>query len=146
MRRLLILLAMGLPSVAVAATADDVLAQAAADCADFDNGVFSAAPDAVQAVDLTGDGQPETVVDTGKFQCSSAASLYGGSGGTGLTVIVGGEAVEFLAEVWTVTEFAGRNVLLIWHKGVDCGGIGVDPCVEALVWGDGRFMTVRPGG
>lgn len=146
MRSAVILLALLVPGVALAGPADDLLAQAAADCAAFDNGAFSAAPDAVQVVDLTGDGVPATVVDAGKFTCSSAASLFGGSGGSTLTVLIGGKAEEFLAEAWTVTDFAGRKVLLIWHNGVDCGGIGVDPCVEALVWGDGRFMSVRPGG
>jgi len=146
MRSLVILLALMAPGVALAGPADDVLARAAADCAGFENGVFTAAEDAVQAVDLTGDGVPETVVDAGKFQCSSAASLYGGSGGTWLTVVVDGKAQDFLAQAWTVTDFAGAKVLLLYHNGVDCGGIGVDPCVEALVWGDGRFMSVRPGG
>lgn len=145
MRFLALIMALA-PGAALAGPADAILAQAAADCAGFDNGSFSATPEAVQEIDLTGDGLAEVVVDAGKFQCSSAASLYGGSGGTGLTVIVGDRTAEFLAEAWTVTEFAGRKVLLIWHNGVDCGGIGVDPCIEALVWGGERFMTVRPGG
>ena len=146
MRWLLALVAVLVPGAALAGPAEAILAQAAADCAAFDNGRFTAAPEAVQEIDLTGDGVPEVVVDAGKFQCSSAASLYGGSGGTGLTVIVGDKAENFLAEAWTVADFAGRKVLLIWHNGVDCGGIGVDPCVEALVWGQDRFMSVRPGG
>lgn len=146
MRWLLALMVVLLPGAALAGPADAILAQAAADCAAFEDGSFTAGPDAVQEIDLTGDGLPEVVVDAGRFQCSSAASLYGGSGGTGLTVIVGDTAVAFLAEAWTVTGFAGRKVLLVWHNGVDCGGIGVDPCVEALIWNGERFMTVRPGG
>ena len=146
MRNLMILLALMAPGAALAGPAEDVLARAAADCAAFENGVFTAAEDAVQAVDLTGDGVPETVVDAGKFQCSSAASLYGGSGGTWLTVVVDGKGQDFLAQAWTVTDFAGSKVLVLYHNGGDCGGIAVAPCGEALVWGDGRFMSVRPGG
>lgn len=146
MRHLLLLPLLLAPAAALAGPAEDVLAQAAADCAAFENGQFTADPEAVQDIDLTGDGLAETIIDAGRFHCSSAASLYGGSGGTWLTVIAGGEARQFLAEAWGVTDFAGRKVLLLYHNGVDCGGIGVDPCVEALVWGRGRFMSVRPGG
>ena len=59
---------------AVAGPVDDVLDEARENCARFEDGTFEPW-DAVQRVDLTGDGMPETVVDEFRFSCSSAASM-----------------------------------------------------------------------
>lgn len=133
-----------LAAPAAAQTADAFLAQAKADCASLDNGAFTAAPDAVQQIDLTGDGQPGTLVDTAKFQCSTSASYWGGTGGTWLAIFVGGQQIDFWAHGWQVVPWNGLPVLMLWHNGTDCGGAGADPCVQALVWSEyqGRFMTV----
>jgi hypothetical protein len=136
---------------ALAATAlradpvDVVLAAAAAECAAFENGSFTALPDAVARLDLTGDGVlDDAVVDATYFQCSTAASLYGGSGGTYLTLIAGGQASTHLAQAWQVIDWVGAKVVLLFHSGTACGGFGAQPCVEALVWGGEGFLTVRP--
>ena len=69
-----------LPTLA-AADVETILADAAKACAEQDNGTFTS-EGAVKEVDLTGDGTADTVVDEALFQCSTAASLYGGTGGS----------------------------------------------------------------
>jgi hypothetical protein len=142
-------LALGLTATLAAgaahsAPADDILAAAAAECAAFENGSFTAPPEAVVQIDLTGNGVADTVIDAALFQCSSAASLYGGSGGSMVTVVADGQLSTYLAQAWQVIDWSGVKVLLLFHNGTDCGGYGAQPCVEALVWGGERFMSVRP--
>lgn len=143
MIRLAVLLA-ALAAPAGAQTVEAVLAQAKADCAGIDNGSFTAPPEAVVQVDLTGDGTPESVVDSGLFQCSTSASYWGGTGGNWLAVIIAGQQVDLMAQAWQVTPFEGLPVLMLWHNGSECGGAGADVCAEALVWSDYRqkLMTV----
>lgn len=143
MIRLALLLAV-LATPVQADLVEDVLAQAKADCASIDNGSFTALPEAVVRVDLTGDATPETVVDSGQFQCTTSASYWGGTGGNWLAVIVAGQRVDLIAQAWQVIPFQGLPVLMLWHNGGECGGAGADVCVEALVWSDYRqkLMTV----
>jgi hypothetical protein len=128
-----------------AQTVEDVLAEAAADCAGFESGTFSAAPTAITTPDLTGDGQPDTVVDYAGFACSTVASMWGGTGGSSLSVLAGGKRFDFLALGWQVIDWAGPVLLLDVH-GIECNGTGSDRCVKALVWGGDRFMSVQPPG
>ena len=135
-----------LPVAAQALTPEDVLAEARADCAGFEKGVLTVPPEAVQQIELTGEGAPETVIDWGLLQCSSAASLWGGSGGQMLTVLAGGGRWDFLARGWSVADLGGPVLLLALH-GAECGGAGVQRCSEAITWGGESFLSVRsPGG
>lgn len=55
------------------------------------------APDLLQVADLTGDGLPDFVIDQGAFDCQGAASLFSGTGGSGMSAYVGtpdGQATE----------------------------------------------------
>ncbi len=56
----------------------DLAAQA---CAEFNDGQFDIAWGAVERVDLDGDLQRDWVLNESGFACSSAASLYCGTGG-----------------------------------------------------------------
>lgn len=147
MIRLAALLAV-LAAPAAAQSVEAVLAQAKSDCASIDNGAFTAPPEAVIPVDVTGDGKPESMIDSGFFQCSTSASYWGGTGGNWLSLIVEGQQINFLAQGWQVVSWNQMPVLMLWLNGAECGGAGADPCVEAMVWSDyaKAFMTVRPGG
>ena len=46
-------------------------------------------PDLLIVADLTGDGQPDYVIDQGVFNCEGAASLYSGSGGSQMSAYIG---------------------------------------------------------
>ena len=143
----MIRLAIALMVFATAAQADpvqDLLDGAKADCAAMENGAFTAGPKAVVSVDLTGDGAPETVVDSADFQCSTMPSYWGGSMGNSIWVVVKDQAQEMLAQDWQVETLQGHPVLILWHSGAACNGAGVEPCVEAMIWSDQstKFMTV----
>ncbi len=122
----------------------DLLAQAAADCASFEAGVISGGDTAVTEVDLDGDGAPDRILDTSALRCSSAASMYCGSGGCTVHAIVGEAVSSFQAEGWRVIDWDGRPILLIARDGGWCGGAGAELCFEAVVWSGGRMLTVMP--
>jgi len=124
--------------------ADKVLAAARADCESFEGRVFATAPNSVTEADLTGDGIPESIIDEGTFSCTSAASMYCGTGGCGLVVVVDGTPHDFLAKGWRIVEWGEDRILLIAEHGYECGGTNLRRCYEALVWSDGRFATVNP--
>jgi hypothetical protein len=125
-----------LPTLAV--TAEEVLAEATAFCAGFENGTITVGPDVVQSVDLTGDINPETVIDYKGIACSTMASAWGGTGGTTLSILIEGQRFDHLAYGWKVVDFDGPVLLLSQH-GVNCGGTGSDRCVQALVWTAGKL-------
>lgn len=133
-----------LPAAPAAADpVDDILAAAAADCSSLDNGVFEA-PDSVIQIDLDGDGEPDRIVDTSNFKCSSALSLYCGSGGCVIHAVIGEASWEFQAEGWRMIDWDGRPILLIARDGGWCGGAGAQVCYEAVVWSHGDMLTVMP--
>jgi hypothetical protein len=126
------------PIAVMADTADEVLAEAKAFCAGFENGETTVGPEAVQSVELTGDSTPETVIDFSGIACSTMASAWGGTGGTTLTILIDGQRFDHLAYGWTVVDFDGPVLLLSQH-GVNCGKTGSDRCVQALVWTAGTL-------
>ena len=71
----------------------EIVQNARQQCEDFENGQFHSAEKTVTLDDITGDGRPEELVDASQFSCSTASSLWGGSGGTYLWVIVDGKTV-----------------------------------------------------
>ena len=123
------------------ATGDSLIADAQKECAGLDNGQFDASEQALTLHDITGDGQPETIVDAAGFSCSAAASLWGGSGGTYLWVLVDGEAHEFLAHGWKVVEMGSQPALLLAVHSSECGDY-TGPCYRAYVWHEG-FKTTK---
>jgi hypothetical protein len=142
MRRSLILVGLALLPAPALADAAAILSDAAVLCAAQGGGTFGSEGAVVQ-LDVTGDGQADTIVDEGRFTCTSAASLYGGSGGSTLHVFVGEVQSDFLVQGYEVLNWAGNTILLQALHGSECNGVGADPCFEALVWNGERFMTVR---
>ena len=122
-------------------TAPEIVQKAKSQCTELDDGKFNAAEQAITLHDFTGDGQPEEIVDASQFSCSTAASLWGGSGGTYLWVIVDRKVYEFLAHKWRVVDVDGQKVLLIAVHSSECSDT-IGPCYRALVWDDG-FRTTR---
>lgn len=119
-----------------------VIDQARADCRAFENGVLEGMEQAIAFADLTGDGKPEEIIDARRFSCSSAASLFCGTGGCSITVIVDERAVTFLAKDWKVITWSGQPILLLAIHGSDCGGTNLRRCFRALVWSEGDFRSV----
>jgi hypothetical protein len=121
--------------------ATEIVQRAKSECADFEGGTFNSTEQTITLHDLTGDGRPEEIVDASQFACSTSASMWGGTGGTLLWVLVDGRAYEFLAHKWRVVDIDGQNVLLLAVHSSECSDT-VGPCYRALVWSDG-FRTIR---
>ena len=121
--------------------ATEIVRNAERECASFEGGKFSMTERAITSHDFTGDGQPEEVVDASQFSCSTAASMWGGSGGKYLWVIADGKAYEFLAHKWRVVDVDGQKVLLLAVHSSECSDT-IGPCYRAQVWSEG-FRTTR---
>lgn len=103
-------------------------------CADFENGRFAMQWGAVSRVDLDGDFRLDWVLNDYAFACSSAASLYCGTGGCDSHFLVGDTVTSLRNRGWDVVTFGRDRVLLLDVHGSRCGGINPTPCVEALTW------------
>lgn len=121
--------------------ATQIVQQAKQDCESLDNGTFHSTERTITLHDITGDGRPEEFVDASQFSCSTAASLWGGSGGTYLWAIVEGKSFDFLAHRWQVVDMDRQAVLLLAVHSSQCSN-DVGPCYRAYVWQDG-FRTTR---
>jgi hypothetical protein len=143
MRHALAALFLAFPGLAAADPVADILAAAEADCTAFENGLF-AANDAVSEADLDGIEPVDRLVDTARFTCTSAASMYCGSGGCSLHAVIRDDSWEFQSEGWRVIDWDGWPILLVARDGYWCGGAGSQICFEAVSWSDGKMMTVLP--
>ncbi|MGB5226137.1 MAG: hypothetical protein WBM38_11730 [Arenicellales bacterium] len=123
------------------ALATEIVQKAKSECASFEGGKFNATEQTITLHDFTGDGRPEEIVDASQFSCSTSASMWGGSGGTFLWVLVDGKIHEFLAHKWRVVDVDGQKVLLLAVHSSECSDT-IGPCYRALVWSDG-FRTIR---
>ena len=121
--------------------ATEIVQKAKNQCSSFEGGKFNATERAITLHDVTGNGRPEEVVDASQFSCSTSASMWGGSGGMFLWVIVDGKAYEFLAHKWRVVDVDRNKILLLAVHSSECSDT-IGPCYRALVWGDG-FRTIR---
>lgn len=105
-----------------------------ADCAGFDSGAFALEDGAIQRVDLDGDGDDDWVLNENRYACSTAASLYGGTGGSMSHFLIDGEVKSILNQGWDIATFGSHTVLLAQVHGSNCEGINPTPCVTASVW------------
>lgn len=137
----LIATALTLPQPAIASEMPELPAQlqekvnlAQKACADFKNGDFVMEWGAVARVDLDGDLRPDWVLNEVSFACSSAASLYCGTGGCTSHFLVDDVLGSVLNQGWGVVDLGPYRVLLTDVHGSQCGGINPTPCVTASIW------------
>jgi hypothetical protein len=122
--------------------ATEIVQKARSECTELEGGKFNSTEGTITLHDFTGDGRPEEIVDASQFSCSTSASMWGGSGGTLLWVLIDGKQHEFLAHKWRVVDVDGQKVLLLAVHSSECSDT-VGPCYRALVWSDNGFRTVR---
>ena len=139
---LLVAQVLAISSVLASDASKEIVKQAKQECSSFENGVLDIGDKAVSYVDLTGDGKPDEIVDAGQFSCSSAASLFCGTGGCSLTIVTPEKSVEFLAKGWKVVNWDQKPILLLAVHGSECGGISQRRCIRAMVWSEGEFRGV----
>jgi hypothetical protein len=121
--------------------ATEIVQKAKQTCNDFENGIFQTTQKTITLHDITGDGRLEQFVDASQFSCSSALTLWGGTGGTYLWIVVDGKPHEFLGKTWKVVEVDEQPVLLLAVHSSQCSDV-IGPCYRAFAWQDG-FRTVR---
>ena len=103
-------------------------------CAEFDNGTFYLEWEAVDRVDLDGDLYPDWVLNERGFSCSTAASLYCGTGGCMSHFLLENVTHSLLNQGWGLANLGPNRVLLADVHGSQCGGINPTPCVTASTW------------
>lgn len=107
---------------------------AAQACSDFENGEFAMEAGAIVRIDLDGDLKADWVLNEHYFACSSAASLYGGTGGTMSHFMVGDHVYSLVNQGWEMRTLGRNRVLLAEVHGTQCDAYGYTPCVTAAVW------------
>ena len=114
-------------------------------CSDVEDGQFALELGAVHRVDLDGDIQRDWVLDEAGFACSTAVSLYCGTGGCMSHFLTGDRMFSLLNQGWEMANIGPFRVLLADVHGSQCGGINPTPCVVASVW-DSDEMVWRSTG
>ena len=104
------------------------------ECSAFESGVLSLEEGAIQQADLNGDGEDDWVLDEFFFRCSTAASLFCGTGGCGVNFQIGDVLTSRLAKGWDVHAMPPLSLVLLQVHGANCGGTNINPCVEAMAW------------
>lgn len=125
-----------------AVSIDEIVSQARSSCQSLEAGKFHSRDDAVHAVDITGDGIADTLVDEAGFSCSSSASLFAANGGSILHALVGGRHYQWQALGWRLVEWGEDTILLLARHGTHCGNYGYVHCYEAVVFNEDRPTTV----
>ena len=145
-------LALAAPAPLYAGTSAEVPAQlqakideAVSVCAELDAGKFAMEDTAIQRVDLDGDGDEDWVLNESGFACSTAASMYGGTGGTMAHFLIDDSLASMLTQGWGMAKLGPHTVLLADVHGSQCDGINPTPCVTASVW-DAESKTWRSTG
>lgn len=103
-------------------------------CTKFDNGTLHIEWGGVDRVDLDGDLYHDWVLNERSFSCSTAVSLYCGTGGCVSHFLVEGVLHSLLNQGWGLADLGPNRVLLADVHGSQCGGINPTPCVTASTW------------
>ena len=142
---LLLVLHFSVSAAAASPEAQGLIERAASECTSFENGEFDKG-DAVTEITLRSQfgNVAAELVDESAFSCSSAASLFCGTGGCMLNLVVDGAVRAWQATGWQLIEWGPDTILLIGRDGGWCGGAGAEVCYEALVWSNGQVLTVGP--
>ena len=119
---------------AIAASIEDVFAQARNACEGLESGSFHSEEDAVVSIDLNRDGVTDTLIDESRFSCSSSASLFAPNGGSMLHMIVGDKHYRWQALGWRTITWGEDSILLLARHGTHCGGYGYQKCYESVVF------------
>lgn len=140
-----------LGALAAPAAAEDLPAELAAKaetarlaCAAID-GVFDPGWGAVRRVDLDGDLDMDWVLNEVSFNCSTAASLYCGTGGCMSHFLVDGTVMSMMNRGWDAVTIGPMRVVIADVHGTLCDGIGPTPCATASMW-DAEAVTWRSAG
>ncbi len=118
-------------------------------CAELGGDAVIYEDDFITLVDISGDGQPDRMVDEGGALCGpDGLHLYPGTAGGPLHAIIGARIESLgLSRGWQIVDIGGDApgagpvpVILQALHGMACGGAGSMPCILAHVW-DGEALV-----
>lgn len=113
-------------------------------CAELD-GDLAVEGEPFTELDLDLDGQwDDLVIDQGRIFCTRAMTLWAGTGGSPIHFVVDGtHHVSVFGRGWDIVRMGPYHptVILVSRHGSVCGGAGVTPCVQALVYDGEAFRT-----
>jgi hypothetical protein len=75
------------------------------------DGEFVASPETVVQKDLNGDGNPDWILDSAGFACSSSHGLYCGTAGCGVDTLIDGTLSSLMLHSWDVVTDDGTTYL-----------------------------------
>ena len=61
-----------------------------------------------------------------------------------INLIIDGSVRAWQATGWKLIDWGQDRILLIGRDGGWCGGAGAEVCYEAIVWSNGKILTVGP--
>jgi hypothetical protein len=103
--------------------------------------MFNVSDEAIKNVDLNADNKPDEIIDEGKFSCSTASSLYCGTGGCMLHLIVDDKDYKLLSQRWALAELGSARVVITAIHWSQCNY--KTPCLRSVVWRDGKFRNLK---
>lgn len=109
-------------------------------CASFEDGTLRLEWHAIERRDLDGDLVPDWALNESGLHCSTAPSLFCGSGGCITHFLVGDTLSSLRNQGWDLAQVGPYKVLLADVHGTECGGIGPTPCVVASIWDADRAV------
>jgi hypothetical protein len=107
----------------------------------LEKGMFNVSDEAIKNVDLNADNKPDEIIDEGKFSCSTASSLYCGTGGCMLHLIVDDKDYKLLSQRWALAELGSARVVITAIHWSQCNY--KTPCLRSVVWRDGKFRNLK---
>lgn len=128
-----------------------VVAAYEARCAEAEAGALIVAPEAYAPADLDGDGAADDLVmDMAHAACAWNGTLWAGTGGAPVHLIVGDAEASWWGGGWQLVDFdppaedgpPPLRVLLLAQHGSACDSFGAAPCVRAVAWGGDGFVTL----
>jgi hypothetical protein len=123
-------------------------AEASAQCTEM-GGTPRIGPAFATAIDLTGDGRRDHVVDLAGVECAKAWSAFCGSAGCPVSVwIETPEGSERRwsdhAQAWTIDGAGSQVAIVVTRAGSACPGSGTETCTERLVFDGSAPPPVSP--
>ena len=118
------------------------IAQAAETGRELDNGEFYLDWGGVVHADFDGDRHPDWALNESSFACSTAASLYCGTGGCMSHFLVGEVMSSLFNQGWEMVSVAEKRYLVANVHHSKCGGINPTPCATISIW-DSEAQTWR---
>lgn len=138
------------PAKSYPALVSTIIADARAECRSVGGKSMSVSGEAVESVDLNGDGLQDYLVDYGQFGCNGAASLFCGTAGCRVEAVVATSPTQYRRvqldnlRGFEVVKVDNVTLLQVNLHGSACGKVGAYDCVKRWRYVAGRFEPYPP--